>query len=62
MYAPDIPGWVKKFISIVIALGWVKTTITGWVGHTMAKEDDDTSVWLALLGSQFVTGKFVGER
>ncbi|KAE9445986.1 hypothetical protein C3L33_22113, partial [Rhododendron williamsianum] len=42
--------------------GWVKTAMTGWLGHTSPEEGADTGVWLALPPDQVVTGKFFSER
>lgn len=42
--------------------GWVKTAMTGWLGHTSPEEGADTAVWLSLLQDQTVSGRFFAER
>ncbi|GAX75856.1 hypothetical protein CEUSTIGMA_g3299.t1 [Chlamydomonas eustigma] len=43
--------------------GWCKTDMSSWGGPKTALEGADTPLWLALrTPSQFVTGKFFGER
>lgn len=42
--------------------GWVKTSMTGWMGNISSEEAADTGVWLALHPSLPVTGKFFAER
>jgi hypothetical protein len=42
---------------------WCKTDMSSWGGPKTALEGADTPLWLALrTPSQFVTGRFFGER